>query len=231
MKDQDYELLSQYLDGELPTKETAQLEQRLGADSELRITLASMRSIDSAVKASYRNSGQAPAHIGAMLQGEESNVVAFPRRSRAAASWQYAVAATLVAAAGLLLVPDMNRSSEALLSAALDEASSRASGWETLEDGRKLRPVLSFPDKSGTWCREYLVTDAEGAQRGVACRDDKGWNTVVIAATEITPNDDQLYRPAGADDDSSVAKYISENAADIAASAQQESELIASDWQ
>ena len=149
MKDQDFELLSQYLDGELPTGESAQLEQRLQADSELRTTLASMRGIDSAVRATYRNSGRAPVHVEAMLHGEESNVVALPRRSRAATTWQYAVAATLVAAAGLLLVPDMNRSNEPLLSAALEQAPSRASGWETLEDGRKLRPVLSGNQPSG----------------------------------------------------------------------------------
>lgn len=231
MKEQDYEILSQYLDGELPAGQVSELERRLAADSSLAAELQAMRGVDRAVRKAFAGADRAPAHVAAMLEQENSNVVPFRRRSRPA--WHYAVAASLVAAAGLLLTPDWNQqggyNGDALLSQLLEQSPSSADNWQTLEDGREVRAVLSFANHAGNWCREYLVQAGDGAHRGVACRADQGWDTVVIAPADI-PGDMGDYRPAGAGDADAVAGYLAEHAAGIALSADDEARLIESDW-
>lgn len=229
MKDQDFELLSQYLDGELDIFTSRKLQQRITEEPELRATLKQLQAQNADVQAAFTGTDQAPAHVSSLLK-PSSNVVALPPRSPRPA-WQYAVAASLVAAAGLLLTPDWQQTpaGDAMLATVLEQAPSMSSGWESLEDGRQVRPVLSFKGGDGQWCREYLVSTSEQASRGVACRDNTGWNTVVIAATQI-PGSANDFRPAGSADAEVIANYISENADGIALSASEEAEKIAGHW-
>ena len=228
MKDQDYELLSQYLDGELPGFAERRLEQRLRAEPELATTLEQLRQQDSRIQAALADTARAPARVHAMLE-PESNVVALPRR-RARAAWQYAVAASLVAAAGLVINSGWQQSpnAEHMLADVLESTPSMAAGWEALADGRKVRPVLSFKDQDGNWCREFLVSQGEDGSRGVACRQQGAWNTQVLVTAEI-PGEASDFRPAGAGDADAVADYLGENAAGIALSASEEAELIEND--
>lgn len=229
MQDQDYEQLSQYLDGELDAFSKRRLEQRLAEEPELQQLLARLKTQDDAVRAAYRDTDKVPSRIASLLQG---NVVAFPKQRGERPVWQYAVAASLVAAAGLLLTPNWQEapSGDAMLAAVLEDVPSMASGWQALEDGRQVRPVLSFQDKGGNWCREYLLSDGEQGSRGVACRQAGEWSTMIVAHAEI-PGSDSEFRPAGAGDSNAIANYMADNAAGIALSARAEAELIASDWQ
>ena len=104
-----------------------------------------------------------------------------------------------------------------------------ATGWEAIADGRQVRPVLSFKDQDGNWCREFLVSQGEDSSRGVACRQQGAWNTQVLATADI-PGEASDFRPAGAGDADAVADYMTEHAAGIALSANEEAELIENDW-
>lgn len=230
MTDQDYEQLSQYLDGELDAFATRRLEQRLAEEPELRALLEQLKAQDVAIRAAFAGTDKAPRRVSALL---ESNVVAFPRQRGQRPAWQYAVAASLVAAAGLLLTPDWDQAPTAgdpMLASVLESTPSMADGWENLADGRQVRPVLSFKDTDGNWCREYLLSSDEQGARGVACRQDDGWTTMALADADI-PGSATEFRPAGAGDADRIAEYMAERAAGIALSASEEAELIASDWQ
>jgi len=252
MKEQDYEQLSQYLDGELASPEAQALRRRVLAEPELRAALDKMRKINDEVQSAFDLPGadRVPPSIAARLSAAESRqtgTVTTPAGSAVAtlvaapAPWKMALAATLVAAAGVLMVPDWQETSRQdssvgvptsdLLSSTLEGTPSRADGWDTMQDGRQVRAVLSFASRSGSWCREYLIKDAANASRGVACRDNDGqWKTVAYAVTElnVTTND---YRPAGAGDSDQIASYIDIHAQDIPLSRQQERDLIAKHWQ
>ena len=231
MNEQDYQLVSQYLDGEMDDLTARRFEQRLSSEPDLKATLSQMGAQDQRIKQAFIGTEHAPEQILDILRPSPSNVVALPQRSDRPA-WQYAVAASLVAAAGLLLTPNWQAStpSGSSLASVLESSPSMANGWETLSDGREVRPVLSFREVDGAWCREYLMVDADAAKRGVACRDDGQWNTRVLAATDI-PGDASDFRPAGAGDADEVASYLAEHAAGIALSASDEQALIAADWE
>lgn len=229
MNEQDYQQLSQYLDGELDVFTTRQLEQRLQQEPELAATLAQLQGQDAAIRSALNTTAEAPATVRAMLE-PASNVVALPQR-KARPTWQYAVAASLIAAAGLAISPAWQQapSADQMLANVLETSPSMASGWQTLDNGDQVRPVLSFKDKAGNWCREFLITEAGEASRGVSCRAAGEWQTQVLAATEI-PGDAGQFRPAGAADANPVANFLAEQADSIPLSASEEASLIENHW-
>ena len=228
MKDQDLEQLSQYLDGELDVFAARRLEQRLTEEPELQSLLGQLQAQDNAIKAAFDGTNRAPQQVAALL---ESNVVAFPRQRGQRPAWQYAVAASLIAAVGLVLAPNWQQAPQGdpMLASVLEETPSMASGWKTLDDGRQVRPVLSFRDRDGNWCREYLLSTGGEGSRSVACRQDSSWNTLIVAAADI-PGNATDFRPASASDTDVIADFMANNAAGIALSASEEAELISRDW-
>ena len=235
MTDRDYELLSQYIDDELDAGARAGLEERLAAEPELAALLERLRRLDAGIAASMRGSSTVavPARVAALLR-DDSTVIPLRRRAMRAA-WPAALAASIVAVAALLVLPGEGdqqplKGSDPLLAKALESEPSRADGWVSLADGRALRPVLTFPDLAGNWCREFLVRDGGQDWRAVACRDAGAWETQVTAQASFLAAD-EAYRPAGASDNDKVAGFITRNAGDIVLGAREERALIARGWQ
>ncbi len=235
MKDQDYELLSQYIDGELDAASTLQLRGRLQQESDLRDALQAMQAVNNRVHTAFLNTDTVPAHIPDLLGKKQSNVVAFPQINRQS-GWGFAVAASLLAASGLLMFQSGGQMAgsfpeqDALIASALDQTPSRGEGWDSLADGSQFRPVLSFQTLSGQWCREYLLDSSIASGRGVACHTDGQWVTRVFSA-QPQPGASTEYRTASANDVDVIATFINEHAAADALSADKEGEVIANDWQ
>lgn len=236
MKDQDYELLSQYLDGELGAPQVLHLEQRLAAEPELKSCLAQMQKVDASLRGSFDVPGadNVPPHVTRMVQESADNVVAFPQRRKAVAG--FAIAASLLAASGLLSlqtaqqVADSPMGGDRQLASALEQSASQSDGWEQLQDGRKVRMVLSFHTAHEGWCREYMLADRSSHWHGVACRGEQGWASAVLAEVAPTQDSVDVYRPAGANDSSTVESFITTQADDIPLSARAEAEVIANGW-
>lgn len=230
MNEQDYQLLSQYLDGELNDLAARQLERRLQSEPQLQATLTEMGELDERVKQAFAGTDKAPEQVAAMLR-PAGNVVAFPQRKQRP-GWHYAVAASLVAAAGVLLAPQWQQTAPGgpTLADILQSTPSMADGWKTLADGNEVRPVLSFSSVDGNWCREYLLSASGEGQRGVACLEAGQWNTRVLAEAEL-PGSASEFRPAGAGDADAVADFLADHADGIALSAADEQALIESNWE
>lgn len=244
MNETDCELLSQYLDGELASPDAQALRRRLLAEPELRAALEHMRKVNDQVRTTFDTPGadRVPPAIAARLQSERAapSGSAVPLRggsiALAPAPWKLAIAASLVAAAGVLLVPEWRQAGEQagmdanFLAQSLESTPSGGQGWETLEDGSRMRAILSFANRDGSWCREYLLSSDGATYRGVACRKQGEWNTVVLAAVDLDGSGAE-YRPASAGDSEDVAAYIEAHASDIPLSQGQERDLIANHWQ
>lgn len=237
MTDQDYELLSQYLDGELAATAMQEMRKRLMAEPELRACLARLQTVNSTVQEAFDIPGAdtVPAQIVHAVKHAPTQPTKMPAHHRA--GWGLAVAASLVAAAGLLLTPEWRQQApeqsaggDALLAHVLEHSTSRGDGWDALEDGRQVRPLLSFRSTQGDWCREYLVAAQSSTWRGVACRGQGQWITAVLT-TEATADSAIEYRPAGSAASEDIASFIDTNAADIALSLDEEAALITSNWQ
>jgi hypothetical protein len=241
MTEQDYELLSQYLDDELAAPDAQKLRKRLIAEPVLRANLERLQQVNSRVKDAFDVPGAdtVPARVVTMVENARTRGGRLSQAQRA--GWGLAVAASLVAASGLLLVPDWRQQTgdplavsaddDALLTYEFEYSPSRADGWDTLSDGRQVRPLLSFASNQGSWCREYLMSVEGSTWRGVACRSTQGrWTTEVISAEAFGGSSNE-YRPAGAPGSEQITRFIDTHSADIALSLEAEADLIARNWQ
>jgi len=235
MTEQEDELISQYLDGELAADAARALRQRLLAEPELRACFERMKDINDSVRNAFDVPGAdtVPACALEALENAETHTNGLSHGNRT--GWGLAVAASLVAAAGLLLSPAWNQQSghsptaDALLATALENTPSRGDGWDTLADGRQMRSLLSFPNTRGGWCREYLMSGENGTWRGVACRNEGQWTTEVLSVEEISGSANE-YRPAGAAKTAEINTFIATHSSGIALSLQAEADLIARKW-
>ncbi|WOJ93657.1 hypothetical protein R0135_00470 [Congregibacter variabilis] len=257
LSDQDIELLSQYLDGELAPTLSRALEARLHNEAALQSGLLRMQELNQRLRDALAEHDAIPQAVQALLHdtsavdGTDSGVafgatvLAFPGRTPAPAVaakvaakpvWMYALAASFVGAIALSLVTDLSQSpqsrlpgNDGLVTAALDELPS-GNGWAELSDGREIQPVLSFPHEDGRWCREYLLRGGESDWRAVACKEQSSWVTQAAGLESyLDPSD--TYRPAGASDSAPVASFISQHAGDIALGRDDEIALIDRNWQ
>lgn len=236
MNDNDTELLSRHIDGELNNSETAGLQSRLQSEPELVAALQSMQAVNDRVRDAFEYTAVAPARVTSLLEKSSGNVIAFPSRDRAA-GWGFAIAASVMAATGLLMFQNSGQLSgdyaeqDALFAELIDNGASRGAGWDVLEDGSRFRPVLSFKANNGEWCREYLLRSDTSAGRGVACLDNGNWVTQVFSAQAV-PGSQTEYRPAGTVDADAVAQFVADHAGgNIALGAEEEAEVIARGWQ
>jgi anti-sigma factor RsiW len=240
ISENDHELISQYLDGELNQVQTAQLETRLAVESPLSAYLEQLRHTDQALRDSLATQGRVPEHITAMLSQADDKVV--PLRPRQQPRWGLAVAASLLAGIAAvnaprwiaggpesLLVPDAAES--AAFAQVLENQPSIARGWYTVLDSVQMRPVLSFASTGGTWCREFLATQADEAWRGVACRRDEKWDVELLVQTPGLAAENSGYQTASAETADMVATFIDTNSTDIPLGRDEEAGLIANKWQ
>ena len=245
-RDDDIEILSRYIDGELPANDSRALEARLHDDADLRAQLVKLEELNPLLSDALSERGSIPETVLGLLDqqpaqaaADTGNVVSFPSRGAAAAvnsqpRWGFAMAASLAAAVALSLVLSTDKSpslpgNDALVSQGLDQQAS-GSDWAALGDGRELQPVLTFPHEDGRWCREYLLRGGDADWRAVACREGDRWVTQA-AGLESFLDSTEAYRPAGAADSASVAVFIRQNAGDIALGLSEEKALLDNGWQ
>jgi len=253
LSDQDIELLSQYLDGELAPTSSRALEARLHSEVALQAGLVRMQELNQRLRDALAEQDSIPESVQSLLTAATASdsvdqesytgatVLAFPGQAPAPVVtakpvWIYALAASFVGAIALSLVADLGQSpqsrlpgNDVLVSTALDQLPS-GDGWTELNDGRDIQPVLSFPHEDGRWCREYLLRGGESDWRAVACREQGNWVTQAAGLESYLDSSD-AYRPAGASDSAPVESFISQHAGDIALGRDAETALIDSNWQ
>jgi hypothetical protein len=240
IRENDHELISQYLDGELNQVQTAQLEARFAVDQELAAHLENLRNIDQALRDSMATEGRVPEYLTAMLSQADDKVVPL-RRPLQHQGWGLAVAASLLAGIAMvggpswiagtpesLMVPDAAESKA--FAQVLESKPSIARGWYTVLDSVQMRPVLSFASNGGTWCREFLATQADEAWRGVACRRDEKWDVELLVQTPGLAAESSGYQTASAETADVVANFIDTNSTDIPLGRDEEAGLIAKGW-
>ena len=237
LTEQDHQLLSQFVDGELSPQAARAVEQRLVTEPALSARLEALNALNHRFKGAFADPQleSVPAHISALLSPTPARIL--PWRQRRSNSWGYAIAASLAVAVCGTLVTQWERDAgqaggqmEQSLAQALEQLPSSGSDWAPLADGSQIRPVLSFRSHGGEWCREYLLADTVTTWHGVACRGQQGWSNAVMAETRLAIGPGE-YRPAGANEADSVATFIDRQSADIPLSAEQEAALIGHGWQ
>ena len=238
IKQEDTLLLSRYLDGELSITEQVGVKKRLLAEIDLASEYRRLKAVNDLLLKSLDNAAvrTVPPRTAAMMGPFE--IALSSRRDNSI--WQFASAAAIVAAFGLLLIRGWDSSPQGypvifeqdqLISKALEKTPSSSSEWVALGDNRELRPILTFPHSNGGWCREYELTTPKANWKGIACRtDNASWITQAIGGQEVIKPIVNKYRPAGADTNGEIGNFVREHASDIPLSLKQEKRVISAGW-
>jgi hypothetical protein len=237
LTEQDCELLSRYLDGELGAEESQALRARLLSEPSLRAAYERFRAVDARLREAFDAPGAdtVPANVTQMVRAARTRGHEGGPTGRT--GWGLGVAVAVLVVAGVVvnyLRQDQDgaqfMAQDALVAPVLERTLSRGEGWEVLPDGTRVRPLLSFPSVEGSWCREYLLGREDREWRGVACRSAGHWETAVLAAEQPAAAE-QAYRPAGAVSPDEVVSFIDTYSADIPLSGEQEAEKISRGWE
>jgi hypothetical protein len=196
----DDDILMAFADGELDEISRARVERAVAADPALRARLEQQLKLRATLADFYRPTAEepVPARLRAML---ETNVVAFQgaKARPARPLWRdlSALAATLLLGLALgrtLLMPaggpvgvdQGTMVAQGPLASALDTQLASAQPPDA-----STRIGTSFAAADGRLCRSF----DSAALAGVACRGDRGWQLMMIAAGSAGQHSD--YRQAG----------------------------------
>ncbi|MEZ5894080.1 MAG: zf-HC2 domain-containing protein [Parvularculaceae bacterium] len=243
------EMLSAYIDNELPPQEAARIREALDADAMLAARLEALRAPDKLIAAVYGaiDDEPMPQSVLAMLQGKSAkagggNVVAFPSRQwlRSPRQWATPLAASIALAIGvgtgmqIANAPDETRYA---LAGSVDPASSLFRALETTPSGDSVKlaadmsmtPLLTFQAADGGYCREFSISSRAQNQRAVACRGDKQWIVVIAIADESATTGG--YATASSGLNAQFDTFVDAAMSGDALAAEIENDLIARRWQ
>ncbi|HET6629435.1 MAG TPA: hypothetical protein VFG91_06650 [Woeseiaceae bacterium] len=206
-EDREDELLSAYLDGELPRAEAEELTRRLAREPALSERLEELRTMNRAAVAGFRafDERPMPKRVLELLgenaaEGTAGNVVRFRQLPRLGEFFRLpvALAASIALVAGLWLggLParrgapdDVAYASRIAESSALHAAFDRAASGEVIELGgdRHATPLLTFLSDGGGWCRQVRITGGPAPADALACRRHGQWQMELVTFGAATP--------------------------------------------
>ena len=213
VSDDDLNLLSAYIDGELDAGTAGEVRERLLRERDLRAALDQLRSTDEMLKdySAQINGQPVPVAIQTLIESRDES--RFPQVAALAAS------ILVLAVGGIFLSLDRRTESDL---AVLDE----------IESGQRIQTptgfvevVASFHHQDGRVCREFSTA----TERAIACRGSDGWH-VELAIPSIEPGK-ETYQPAGTADLEIIDEYITRNIVGTVLGSQQENALIEQGWQ
>lgn len=245
------EILSAFLDGELPEAQMQQVREQLAEDPALADRLAELSATDETLVRHYSAIDERPLPEGLQQlladsetrsesepepEAQSAQVIELPlwRRARQALSQHAGLAASVALALGFGLAqitgtfaPNTTDSWQPVAHS-LDTLPSGAS--QSLPDGRQITPRISFVNQQGQYCRQYRLTDSEQSSENIACRTERGsaaWEQMA-SIRQPAPESGSYQTASGG---SVLDSVLDQMMADGVIEPSREQQLIQRDWQ
>ncbi|RYY77163.1 MAG: hypothetical protein EOO52_06690 [Gammaproteobacteria bacterium] len=206
------EQLSAFLDAELPEAEMEAIRERLIVDEDIANRLAELAMVDEVVAAAYTkiDSRSLPGSVTELLAGDaqmlsEENpvredsktakIIAFPRFQNALKK-HMAIAASVVMVLGLgaiQLLHNSNTNGNWQEVAKILETS--PSGVNITTHGVEIKPRLTFANKQGEYCRQFIMANEKSTTENIACRKQGQWK-MAVSVTLDKAQESNTYQTA-----------------------------------
>lgn len=216
-EEQDFELLSQYLDGELSQQEALQVKQRLLSEPALNKQFRELKAFQENVRNVIPGFESEPmgdkltsllALDGDESKENESNTKVQSWAANSGWKYNFSLAASimLVAVMGIFVLNSSDESQTGLkFQDSLFSSLKSNESWSS-NDGLELMIVQSYLDETDALCREYFAKDAEHSEHGISCFDNGSWDKQVF---ELKFNQSSAhYVTASASDESGVEAFL-----------------------
>lgn len=246
------EMLSAYIDGELPAAEMDAVRNAIATDELLAARLRQFERVDRMISGFGAAIDEQPLpaailrRLGTAGAAEPAAAPVVALRPRPVREWRFAMglAAGLVFALTVVLQfgggSDVGDTLAEIavtgpvaatnpLHHALEAVASDQSYVPAEEPGLRITPVLSFVTTRDAVCREFQVDAGAQAARGVACRSDGGWETLRVAAAGADAGGD-AYTTASAAPDADFDAFVDSLLQDAPLAAAAEARLMDRGW-
>lgn len=232
------ETLSAFLDAELPADEMESLRELLIVDESLANRLAELAMVDERIAHHYSSidARPMPSAVTQLLTQEppaSATIITFPlwKRFQHRLQQHAAIAACTALALGFgfaQLVPMNNQENVSDWNAIAHTLDGTTSGTEnTLADGKRIKPRLTFINHDGNYCRQFTVIDNNTSAENIACHIKGDWQlTMTLYNGKAQQNGDYQTATGSSLLDSALDAMMSGDAFD----AQAESQVIDRHW-
>lgn len=231
------ELLSGFLDAELPDTQMQEIRDLLAEDDQLVERLAELAQVDHwvAQHAAQIDQQPVPAAINELLAAPESvhtgKVVELSlwRKINKAATRHAALAAGVAIFFGISMNNWLQNENNAVPVQVANVLTNYTSGQTiATDDGIEVKPYFSFENNQGQYCRHYQLKQAEGATANVACREENQWRLVASVKNESGDIQGQYQAASGESQMVDIIDNMSNGSVfDLA----QENAAISKSWQ
>lgn len=239
------EQLSAFLDGELSADDMDTLSRDIEQDSTLAARMERMGSANTAYVDTIGRIDRAPmaATLRAALEtSPAARVIAFrPRSLTAFLAEHRAIAASLLCAAavwGVMSATSNGSPSDPfapgpggliMANSPLHQLLETApTGQVSMIDGVTAAPRLTFAADDGSYCRQFDVVMDDAASAAIACREESGWRTQVVAYGLAKP--DGEFQTASASRSPVLESFLDARMSGAPMNAEEESKLLQSRW-
>lgn len=192
-KDQDFELLSQYVDGELDSQAELALKQRLLAEPEFNQQLRKLKSLNGNIQSVMPDYANEPMSddLTALLAIDDEDTE--KQRPQNASAWykQYLPLAASVLFVMLLGNFMLNQSDDLqqVLPAGYNLSALKSNVTENMVSGGELIIVQSFLDDQEQICREYFARQQQMTEHGISCFEAGNWQKKAFSVEVSTGQD------------------------------------------
>lgn len=240
------EQLSAFMDGELTPAEMDALAKDIESDPQLaarveRLGAANTAFVDAAAQIDHTPVG---AGLKALMEAPPAaDVVQFrPRSVRTFLVEHRAIAASLLCAVAVWGVTSVGsgRAQSDPLGTSPDglilASSSIGRMLETAPTGELVTvaantsatPRLTFTSAEGGFCRQFDVTQGDSASAAIACREESGWRTQIVAYGLPKPTGD--FQTASASRSPALEAYLDQHMTNDPLNADAEAKLLREGW-
>lgn len=214
---------------ELSEAERSHFEERLATDDALAKAFAEYSKNDQVYRHAFSAIDETPIpdSILSLLEAPEqevplSNENVIELKSWQRAKWLPIAASFLIIALALPVFLMTNEQDSLTVASVLD---SELSGQTIeLDASTNLELVMSFSDKQGRFCREYLFSQPTGTEQRIACKVDDVWQTQVSDSLNVV--DGNNYQAASSGSSNKIETWLDINMSGIPFSTSTEEETL-----
>ncbi len=246
------EQLSAFLDAELPEAEMEAIREQLILDEDIANRLAELAMVDEVVAAAYAtiDSRPLPDSVTELLADDTqiveeklsvkenpvkeksgtAKVIAFPvlQTFQNVLQKNMAIAASVVMVLGLAAIQLLHETNTngnwQEVAKILDTT---PSGVQITTHGVEIKPRLTFANKQGEYCRQFIMANEKSTTENIACRKQDQWKIAVSVTIDKTQETNTYQTASGG---SLLDSAIEEMADGDFFDAQSEAQIMERQW-
>ena len=207
MKQDDYDLLSQFIDGELDTAQATEVRHRLLAEPELNGLYQQLKALNDSVKSAMPDFHNEP------VSDELAQLLNLNNQAKSSdTSWRHllplAASVAVVFVMGYLFISQPFDSNGMAIKGSMLSKVADDENWLS-ENGTEVVVVQSYQNNEQNLCREYYAKEDSKVEHGVSCYQQGQWQKQVFA---IKDSDSEQYYVTASSDYNDVEQFIADNA-------------------